>query len=703
MKIWQNHYSNGQQYKLFTETEIMFIKLAFSFFCILTSTISVFGQSATTDSNLRWKIISETEIRLDNNENTKLPYSDDIEMAGKRVAGIVKYRIDSVGKLTLERDIYFPQLHEFKNSEDTWFHDYRAYLQDSYSDDLLPKLYVQNEQFVPGDVKSISINGMLNFKHETSKNGLSLSRSLFPSMNERLFIEMWTLKNTTNSPLEIKSGNTSLQFEDYGAKGKYSRSVITDAPEQFILKPGEEISLSLKIMAKISGEDYPAIGSVKVLSNRKEFLSQMENSLQLETPNPTLNTLFEFSKIRASESIYESELGLIHSPGGGRYYVGIWANDQAEYINPFFPYLGYDVGNESAMNTYRAFAKETNPSYDKIRYSFEIEGLVKPFLKDRGDAAMIAYGAAHYAMATGDIETANELWPLIEWCLEYCHRQMNSEGVIDSESDEMEGRIETGTANLSTSSLYYGALNHSIDLARSLKKSSTLVDDYKQKANTLKTAIDSYFGATIEGLQTYKYYKEHTTLRHWICLPLVVGINDRKEDTIEALFDRLWSGKGGVHVEKNNPDKSVSEIFWDRGTLYALRGTFFAGATENSLEKLESFSQERLLGKRVPYVVEAYPEGGMAHLSAESALYCRVFTEGVFGIVPTGLNSFKCTPRLPKNWDFMTLKNIKSFGEDFSIYITRVGKKLRVKVVDNSGKIIYNKKINDGSSTQIKF
>ncbi len=29
------------------------------------------------------------------------------------------------------------------------------------------------------------------------------------------------------------------------------------------------------------------------------------------------------------------------------------------------------------------------------------------------------------------------------------------------------------------------------------------------------------------------------------------------------------------------------------------------------------------------WIVEAWPEGNMAHLSAESALYCRIFTEGL--------------------------------------------------------------------------
>ncbi len=663
---------------------------------------SLFAQDTSNEPRNHWRISGDGEITFNIDNQDNLPYTDNIEMAGKRVAGIIEYSIDDKGKLSLNRKIFFPQLHEFKTSEDTWFHDYRAYLEGEYTDALLPKLYIKNEQFVPGIIKTISINGILNFVHHPSKNGLLLSRSLFPSMDERLFTEMWTIKNTTDSVMKIQAGNTSLEFNDYGSKGKYSRRIQTNAPESIVLKPEEEMSFSLTIAAKTSEEKYPEEAVSKTLSKRKAFIDLMAGALQLDTPNPALNTLFEFSKIRASESIFESELGLIHSPGGGRYYVGIWANDQAEYINPFFPYLGYAIGNESAMNTFRAFAKETNSEYKKIRYAFEIEGLVKPFLKDRGDAAMIAYGAAHYAMALGDTRIANELWPLIEWCLEYCNRQLNEEGVVLSETDEMEGRIETGNANLSTSSLYYGALNHAKDLAKSLHKSKILQNKYGEQASKLRVAIENYFGATVEGLDTYKYYKEHKYLRHWICLPLVVGLNKRKDATVEALFNRLWTNNG-VHVEKNSDDEAITKIFWDRGTLYALRGTFASGETKKSLEKLEQFSEKRLLGNRVPYVVEAFPEGNMAHLSAESALYCRVFTEGVFGITPTGLNSFTCTPRLPENWDYMNLNNIKAFGEDFSIQVNRAGKQIKVKVFKSNGKVILNKKITKGNSVNVTF
>lgn len=679
------------------------IRKSLSTVVFFTCLFFVFDQAAAQNGTGYWEIKNSRSIEWNLDDSQKLPHQDNIEMAGKRVAGIVTYSVDTSGVLTLNRQVFFPQLHPFIKSTDPGWFIYRAYLKDDHADDILPKIFIGDKRFIPGTLKSVEINGMLNFEHNPSALGLAMNRKLFPSPSERLFVEHVTLTNTTKTTLKLDIGKVLNQYEDRGADGRFTTTVQSDAPESKVLNAGQSFSFSVRIMAQMEGESLPAQTSNEALIERKSFLSTMADALVLETPNATLNTLFEFSKIRGSESIFESKLGPIHSPGGGRYYVGIWANDQAEYINPYFPFLGYGIGNESAMSTYRAFAKEITDEYKPLRYAFEIEGLVPPFALDRGDAAMIAYGASQYALALGDKTIAEELWPLITWCLEYNKRMLNDEGVVLSESDEMEGRIETGNANLSTASLYYGALDHAADLAKSLGKGKKIANQYRKEARALAKSIESYFGANIEGLDTYKYYKEHRYLRHWICLPLVVGINDRKDATIEALFDRLWT-ENGVHVEKNSDNEAITKIFWDRGTLYALRGTFLSGATDVSLEKLEEFSTQRLLGDRVPYVVEAYPEGNMAHLSAESGLYGRVFIEGVFGIKATGFDSFSLIPRLPKGWNNMALRKIKAFGQDFDVEVKRAGTQTNVKIIDNAtGKTLLDKNADLNKRISFKF
>ncbi|MEM1122119.1 MAG: six-hairpin glycosidase-like protein [Bacteroidota bacterium] len=659
------------------------------------------GQRANIYQN-HWQIANEKSIQWDLKNDQNLPHQDNIEMSGKRVSAIVTYSLDTAKMLTVNRHVIFPQLRTLLKTTDPRWYVYRAYLKEDYSDDILPQIVLNGEIYVPGPVVQVQIDGTLQFQHEASKDGLQLTRTFLPSPTERLFVEQWILTNTSTNQLELQVANQTQEKNVIGAKGRYAQTVTTIAPDNITLAAGKSQQISIQIAAQMEGEALPTREGTSVTKERQAFINQVTDALVLETPDKVLNTLFQLSKIRATESIFESKLGLVHSPGGGRYYCGFWANDQAEYINPFFPYLGYELGNKAALNIYRLYLKEINPEFKNIRYSFEMEGDAPINPLDRGDAAMIGYGVAQYILAIGDRAIAKELLPLLEWCLEYCDRQLNDSGVVASESDEMEGRIETGKANLATSALYYGALNLSVDLMKDMDKND-LSERYEKQATALEKAIENYFGAKVEGLETYKYYKKHKNLRHWICLPLVVGINERKDGTVEALFDRLWTDNG-VHVEKNSENPAISKIFWDRGTLYALRGTLLAGATEISYDKLRQFSEERLLGKRVPYVVEAYPEGNMAHLSAESALYCRVFTEGLFGIVPTGLRSFEFTPRLPKDWDEMALRKVRAFQQNFDIEVEKNGKrKLTVRVKNDEGQALFSKKIKRGDTVEMTF
>ncbi len=387
----------------------------------------------------------------------------------------------------------------------------------------------------------------------------------------------------------------------------------------------------------------------------------------------------------------------MHGPGGEAYYAAIWSNDQAEYVGPFFPFLGYAYGNEASFNAYMHFARYMNEAYTPLPSSIIAEGTdIWNGAGDRGDAAMIAYGAARYALTSGNETEARQLWPLIQWCLEYCRRQLNTDGVVLSDSDELEGRLPSGQANLCTSSLYYDALHSAVWLGSALGLPGKQWESYKKQADQLHLAIEKYFGAEIGGYHTYKYYKENDTLRAWICIPLTMGILDRSQGTIDALFSpELWTPDGLASI-------AGDVIFWDRSTLYALRGVLAAGYTPKAISYLHAYAVRRLLGDHVPYPVEAYPEGSQRHLSAESGLYCRVFTEGLFGIRPTGLHSFKLTPRLPEGWPGMALRHIYAFGQDFDIEVIRKEKAVQVTITSKD-KVWLQSMIHEGDAIAIDF
>lgn len=620
-------------------------------------------------------------------------HHDHIEMSGKRVSTVLRYGVNKEGTFELNKSMIWPMLRTIPNHT-------HASLMRRFDWNPLDAMTV-NGRSMREQVKAITLNGTLEVVSDIwlgSDNSLSLKRTYFPSVDQPALVEIYEFTNTgkKNVNLEVANERTlSATDPKKGVYGAYTISFQTSGSGSAVtLLPGKTFTFSASVSGHKASEGDPSVYVyAEELEKRKAVVAEWMNNLVLETPDPVINEMFAFSKIRACESIYETKGGPMHGPGGESFYAAIWANDQAEYINPYFPYVGYSYGNVSAMNSFKHFARFMNDEWKPIPSSIIAEGDdIWNGAGDRGDAAMIAYGAARYALASGNKADAEKLWPLIEWCLEFSRRKINAEGVVASDSDELEGRFPAGKANLCTSSLYYDALLSSAYLAEDLGKGSAVAKKYRKQAAELEKNIDSYFAATVEGFDTYAYYKGNDVLRAWICIPLTVGINRRAEGTIDALFSpRLWTENGLL-------TQAGSKTFWDRSTLYALRGVFMAGEVEKAMEFMKRFSATRLLGAHVPYAVEAWPEGGQRHLSAESALYGRIVTEGMFGIRPTGLHSFSMIPRLPQEWNEMSLRNIKAFGADFDIEVERVkGQTIRV-VVKKAGKIILNKKVKSGTT-----
>jgi hypothetical protein len=656
---------------------------------ILALNCLILFKTAVAQEN-RWYINKTGGITWQVKENET--HSDHIEMSGKYISAVIRYGVKADQSLYLSRDIVWPMLRTIPNNT-------HASLTRTFNFDPVSLVSINKKAVISEKVVEFQLDGLLTIKSFINKEFL-LVRTLFPSTGKPLFCEKYVLTNQSQKTavIEIPEVNQSIEtLASAGTVGSYLLSTRLSGQGSYLLNPGESITFYLKFTGIVEGEMPEQADIENELAKRNDLLKFLSRNLILETPDTTLNKAFAFAKIRACESIFQTKGGAMHGPGGLSYYAAIWANDQAEYINPFFPYTGYEYGIESAHNAYRHFARFMNVEYKPIPSSIIAEGTdIWNGAGDRGDAAMIAYGAARFALSQGDPKMARELWPLIEWCLEYNRRKLIPPGVVASDSDELEGRFPSGKANLCTSSLYYDALISAFYLSEALDKGHKVALDYKKQAETLKRNIEKYFGSDVMGFETYRYYEGNDKLRAWICMPLTVGIFDRKAATIDALFSpQLWTDDG---LASESGDKT----FWDRSTLYALRGVFAAGDTKRGLEFLGYYSNRRLLGEHVPYPVEAYPEGNQRHLSAESGLYCRIFTEGLFGIRPVGLNSFSVTPQLPDGWNEMNLRDIHGFQNTYDIKITREAGKIRL-IVTSGNKEIFNKVAENGSSHIIEM
>lgn len=844
----------------------------------------------TAQDDSRWLLVENGNIKWEVNKNDS--HMDNVEMSGFYISSIVHYGVEK-GQLKQKTHLVFPMLRTIPN-------DTHASLAHEIDQEDLERIKVNGKTTIEYP-HTFRHQGMLSYESKTTE-GIEVKHQLFPSTDQPVFIDRIQLVNTSNKTVTIelpKINYTHKTDPTKGVSGSYLIKVITSKKGNFTLKKNESLEYALIYSGRQvnAPESYVAVDFE--FEKRKKLVENTFSDLVFESPNEVINSTFSFAKLRAVESIFHTKGGLMHAPGGGRYYAAIWANDQAEYANPFFPFLGNLAGNESAINSFRTFAKFMNDEYKPIPSSIIAEGI--DFWNgagDRGDMAMIAYGATRFALANGNKKTAKELWPLIEWCLEYCKIKITEDGIVASDSDELEGRFAAGDANLNTSCLYYDALISAAFLGKELNINSKQLTQYETQSTQLKKEIENYFGANMSGFETYQYFKGNDFLRAWIATPLTVDIFDRSQGTIDALFsNQLWTDDGlasqasnaewkksaktafeiqdllqhnvqdaedaaqlfdhptlkrnvysqsnfndskwgkvklpgafevffkdlepddgvywfrkkvnindvnsdykfivdgeidaagriyfngkeiGTSVWNNVPNefvipksllkkgensiaincidgagrggffgdlflqkssgekislngnwkykfhgfignyryfiagnetskgilnnhekiKSIFEkdgetTFWDRATLYGFRGALAAGETKQSMHYLKKYSTRRLLGEHVPYPVEAYPEGNQRHLSAESALYCRIITEGFFGIRPTGFRQFSFTPQLPDDWDEMALRKIKAFGKTFDIEVKRAGEKLMVKVFKGN-QLFFNEKIKNG-------
>jgi hypothetical protein len=284
---------------------------------------------------------------------------------------------------------------------------------------------------------------------------------------------------------------------------------------------------------------------------------------------------------------------------------------------------------------------------------------------------MVLYGLSKFLLFQGDRAAAEELWPLIELSAASVLGHTNPDGIVASRTDEMEGRYPTGTANLSTSALAYGGYRLAAALARALGKPAAA--EFDQRAESLRKSIESWFGAEVEGFKTYRYYAGNTTLRGWILLPPAMGITERQETTVEALLsDKLWPNRSegaDILAESTRPTE------WGRETYYALRVLFKAGRTEQALDLTRRVVRAQIFGPKGPY-----PDEDAIDMLCPGSLFPRVFTEGMFGIVPTGLESFECTPWLPEAWPRMALRDLRAFGRSWDLLVERVAGQQKVTV-----------------------
>lgn len=621
----------------------------------------------------------------------KLPHYDHIEQSGFYLSSITSYGADSAKRLKLLYHLVFPSFRKLPNLT-----------RDSVSFNIqnAVKFFVGEEEDCE-KLESVFINGILKITSKTSN--LTIVREITPAPDQPALLEKYTVISEREQAVRVKSAGLadSTDFR-VGVGGRVYRLKVELSEDVY---KSEQENTELSFTASAQPYSFYAVYAGEHLSGalsfsakqqmhaREEFLHSLSETLVLQTGDEILDREFAFCKIRAAESIFKTKGGLMHSPGGGNYYAAVWTNDQCEYAAPLFAYLGYPVGVEASLNCFKLYQPYISDNAPLVSSIIAEGDNFWNGVGDRGDSAMYAYGAARFALSSGSLDVVQMLISSIRAALAFTKSKINDDGVVESDTDELENRFESGKANLYVNCIAYDAFISAVCLEHQLGNIAA-EQSYIQTAKKLRRAINRYFSAFYNGEESYCYCIEEKNLRSWLCMPLVVGIFERASATAKLLTSPKLLTNAGLRT------KEGFKTFWDRSTLYALRGMFAAGECEKAYELLKRFSQSRLLGAHVPYPVEAYPEGNQAQLSAESALYLRVFTEGIFGYRPTGLKRFRLRPVLPEGMNKIELKRISAHGKLFDISLV---KEENVCIITITGGIKYQAKVDLGQEVEIEF
>ena len=288
----------------------------------------------------------------------KLPYNDHIEMSGEQMSFVLRWGVGSDLSFHSERSLVFPMLRTVPNNT-------HASLMHRMGVDIPSMVSVNGYSLTSEKVEKVMLDGYLEvsslFVASRTRPGVvpqpsvRLSRKIFPSTDKPLMGEVYEIENITDKDITVYIPSFSQVFTTPAEKGVTGSYIIRGdilGSGTFKLAAGNRARFGACFQAYRVGESKIEPDLEAELKARLEYLATVDGNLVLDTPDDVIDREFRFAKIRASESIFKTAGGYMHGPGGESYYAAIWANDQAEYVNPFFPFLGYWKGDDSALNSY---------------------------------------------------------------------------------------------------------------------------------------------------------------------------------------------------------------------------------------------------------------------------------------------------------------------------------------------------------------
>ena len=289
---------------------------------LLLSILAAFTVQAREN---RWYVNNAHSVQWETSKG-ELPYTDHIEMSGLRVSVVYYWGVNEKKQFQLDRHLVFPMLRTIPN-------DTHASWMPRCDVDFLKGMTANKRSLTEQEVKVVTIDGLLTV-YGTLKgddNDFELTRIFFPSTQEAAVCEKYTIRNVGKKKAvvlvpalyQVRTTN-----KENGTRASYRLVAKTEFREDWKvdLQPGESTDFYASVQAYATADEREQeLNIEEELKERGAFVDEVaDNNLQFTCPDETIQTLFQMSKIRASESIFETQNGLMHAPGGESYYAAMW-------------------------------------------------------------------------------------------------------------------------------------------------------------------------------------------------------------------------------------------------------------------------------------------------------------------------------------------------------------------------------------------
>ncbi|HEX6431554.1 MAG TPA: hypothetical protein VF008_27875, partial [Niastella sp.] len=294
--------------------------------CLLIFISSITGSAFAQQSPLpvqqdRWRILPGGSIEwpIDN----RVPHYDHVEMSGEKISVWVQYGVNADGQPSLNRTMVFPtfRLLPVRTLASMTYNITDGELPRFLINDKLLKAGVYNATVatdMPEKVVSIRQKGILQINSEIGKDRtIALQRTLFPSIDKPVAIEKWVFTNTGKQPVKVEMEYLHREVRpaaDRTTPVQHSFIVSTVNEGLKTVPPGDSVQFAILYQAINKNNPLATVDVNAEQNARQQRVSDILSLLQLETPDPVLNTAFAFAKIRATESIFKTKGGYMHGP-----------------------------------------------------------------------------------------------------------------------------------------------------------------------------------------------------------------------------------------------------------------------------------------------------------------------------------------------------------------------------------------------------